>query len=33
MYFKFTLFYARGLGIVVLNVMVPQPYEDFPFAF
>ncbi len=27
-----TLFYTRGLGIVVLHVMVPQPYR-FPVAF
>jgi hypothetical protein len=24
--FYLTLFYTRGLGIVVLHVMVPQPY-------
>jgi hypothetical protein len=24
-----TLFYTRGLGLVVLNVMVVQPYDFF----
>jgi hypothetical protein len=27
-----TLFYTRGLGIVVLHVMVPEPYR-FPLCF
>jgi hypothetical protein len=27
-----TLFYTRGLGIVVLHVMVPKPYR-FPLCF
>jgi hypothetical protein len=31
-HFSLTLFYTCGLGIVVLHVLVPQPYM-FPFAF
>ncbi len=27
-----TLFYTRGLGIIVLHVMVPEPYR-FPLCF
>ena len=30
--FSLTLFYTRGLGIVVLHVMVPEPYR-FPLCF
>jgi hypothetical protein len=29
---QLTLFYTRGLGIVVLHVMVPEPYR-FPLCF
>jgi hypothetical protein len=28
-----TLFYTRGLEIVVLHVMVPQPYRFSPYFF
>jgi hypothetical protein len=28
-----TLFYTRGLGTVVSQVMVPQPYRFFPLIF
>ncbi len=29
---SYSLFYTRGLGIVVLHVMVPEPYR-FPLCF
>jgi hypothetical protein len=32
LYHPLTLFYTRGLGIVVLHVMVPEPYR-FPLCF
>jgi hypothetical protein len=28
-----TLFYTRGLGIVVSHVMVPEPYRVSPLLF